>query len=830
MFRRTRVALAAATAVGGLAATVTGAWAQDTQRVEVTGSSIKRIEGESNAPIQVIKRADIEKTGITNVEQLLRTVSAMVSSNTTAAASAAGLTTGGGSTVSLRGLTPERTLVLINGKRVAPYGSPASGVAVDVNSIPLAAIERVEILKDGASAIYGSDAIAGVVNFILRSDYKGFEMEASYGAATQDGKGDITTLSAIGGVGDLATDKYNVMLIGTYQKDGALFGRDRDFANTSIRLDKNQNSSSSRTDPGNIGIPGVGVRNPLVNGATQTANCAPNATYVPAINRNICLFDVAPFVGLLPKTERFGLQGSGRVALDNNVELYGELGWSQNKIETVIQPSPIDAAFGIPFNMTTANPFYPTAFVQGQTGGATPTLAVRYRPFIIGNRDLTDTIDATRAVAGVRGTAAGWDYDGNLLYSGSQTKEVLNGGFFRINDDPATGLPGIVPLLSGAVLGTNGQPLWVNPFGANSAEVSAAAKATNFLGQAFKTNTSLTEIQGKASKEMATLEGGGLSTAFGAELRHETYKLDSAAALGTGNISGYGGNFVPFDTSRNVAGIFGEVVAPVKKGLELGAALRYDNYAATTNPLGPQPAIDSLSTLASAPSLDPMAPADIARIAAQSTGSAPSFGQATGKLGARWQAMPELLLRGTYSTGFRAPSLFDLYSPLQLSVSPVVNDPKKCDNANPDPNFCATQFNTYLGGNSQLKPEKSQSLTLGFVAEPIRGFSVGVDYFKTEVKDMIQTLSLTYILQNEAVYQNRVQRGPSGEIIAIDQRPENVGKVNLAGWDFDLRWNFAAGDYGRVLLGWTATYMSQWDSTNPDGSTTNNIGTTSGAV
>src|SRR4249920_1279164 len=177
MFKRTRVALAAATAVGGLAATVTGAWAQDTQRVEVTGSSIKRIEGESAAPIQVIKREDIEKTGITNVEQLMRTVSAMVSSNTTAAASAAGLTTGGGSTVSLRGLTPERTLVLINGKRVAPYGSPASGVAVDVNSIPVAAIERVEILKDGASAIYGSDAIAGVVNFILRSDYKGFEME-----------------------------------------------------------------------------------------------------------------------------------------------------------------------------------------------------------------------------------------------------------------------------------------------------------------------------------------------------------------------------------------------------------------------------------------------------------------------------------------------------------------------------------------------------------------------------------------------------------------------------------------------------------------------------
>lgn len=179
-------------ALGGLALGAPPlAYAQDQtpqklDRVEITGSSIRRVAGESALPVQVLKREDIQRTGAATVEQLLQTISAVSSSGGLTTSSTSGANTGGISAVSLRGLTSLRTLVLINGRRVAPYGIGFSNdsVSVDVNSIPLAAIERVEVLKDGASSVYGSDAIAGVINFILRKDYKGAELSAEYGDTT----------------------------------------------------------------------------------------------------------------------------------------------------------------------------------------------------------------------------------------------------------------------------------------------------------------------------------------------------------------------------------------------------------------------------------------------------------------------------------------------------------------------------------------------------------------------------------------------------------------------------------------------------------------------
>ncbi len=829
MFQRTKTSAAAAAMLGSLVAIASfPASAQNVQRIEITGSSIKRIDGETSAPVQVIRREDIEKTGVSSVEQLMRNVSAMVSSNSTAAASSSGATTGGISTISLRGLSAERTLILINGKRIAPYGAPNSSVAVDVDSIPIAAIDRVEILKDGASAVYGSDAIAGVVNFILRKDYNGFELSASYGAAAKDGKGDVAKASVLAGFGDLSKDRFNVLLQASIQQDGELFGRDRKFAASAIRLDRDNFGGSSRTEPGNISIPGFGVFNPRVDAATETGDCSPRGSYVPEFNPQICLFDTGPFVGLLPKTKRANIAASGRLVLSDAVELYGDLSWGTKEAQTVIQPSPIDAAFGIPFRLTTANPFYPTAFVQGITGGATPTLNVRYRPFIIGNRDLTDTATTTRLVLGAQGAVAGWDYDASLLRSASQVKEKLNGGYFRANTDSSG--PGIVPLLAGQVNGSNGLPLWVNPFGDNNAEVAAAAKATNFLGEAFKTQTSLTSLQGKVSRELTKLDGGGLAIAVGGESRQEKFKLDSNPALATGNISGYGGNFVPIDVSRNTRGLFGELSAPVTKAFQLDAALRFDRYGGTTNPLNDSVARASLAGFISAPSEDVLPQSVIDRIAAESVGSAPSFSKSTYKFGARFQVAPEFLLRGTYSTGFRAPSLLDLYGPLQAGVSAVQNDPLRCQGVGAgDPNFCATQFNVYSGGNSKLKPEEATSLTLGFVAEPTRDFSIGADYFRTRVKNLIATQSSTFLLANEALYRDRVTRGPNNEIIAIDQRLENTGLVKIAGVDVDVRGKIMS-PLGRVGLGWSATYMRTWDSQNPDGTFTPGIGTTSGAV
>ncbi len=193
---------------------VPGAWAQEaSQRIEITGSSIKRIDAETALPVQVMTREDIQKSGATNVEQLMQSISAAASSGALMSNASSGATTGSISSISLRGLTSIRTLVLLNGRRIAPYGIGFTGdsVSVDVNSIPLSAIDRVEILKDGASAIYGSDAIAGVVNFILRRDYNGGELALDAGK-TQAGGANNGRVSITTGFGDLMVAVVGLLL------------------------------------------------------------------------------------------------------------------------------------------------------------------------------------------------------------------------------------------------------------------------------------------------------------------------------------------------------------------------------------------------------------------------------------------------------------------------------------------------------------------------------------------------------------------------------------------------------------------------------------------
>lgn len=837
MLKKTRVSAAVLAAFGATLMTAPAVHAQSgsqqLERVEITGSSIKRIEGETAAPVQVITRRDIERTGATSVEELLRTVSASASSNSVAAASASGATTGGISTISLRGLDSNRTLVLVNGRRVTSYGAPNDSSSVDVDSIPLAAIERIEVLKDGASAVYGSDAIAGVVNFILRRNFQGAEVSATYGAGRQDSASSAKG-SAIVGFGDPGKDRFNVMFMANWQKDEALVGAEREFARTAIRLDRDSFGGSSRTDPGNILIPGFGVFNPrVVNGV---GNCAPNGSFAAEVSDTICLFDTGPYVTLLPATERAGVATSGRFVFSPAAELYAEFSHSKKEARTVIQPSPIDSAFGIPFPLTTASPFYPTAFVQGITGGATPTLSVRYRPFIIGDRDITNEATNTRATVGVQGVVAGWDYDANVLYNTSEVTEKLNGGYFRINGGAASGGPGIVPLLAGQVLGSNGQPLWLNPFGANSAEVTAAARATNFIGNAYETKTSLTGVQAKASKELFQLAGGGAAIAVGLEGRQDTYELSSNPALGSGDISGYGGNFLPIDTDRNVYAAFAELSAPVTKSIVVDAAVRFDNYGGTNNPISPSVAQIALGSFASVNG-DVLSQAVRDRVAGEAVGNASSFSKFTGKLGSRWKASDQVLVRGTFSTGYRAPSLLELYQPLQSGVSAVVNDPSRCVGANNNnPDDCITQFNIFSGGNSQLEPESSRSFTLGVVLEPARDVSFGLDVYKTQVKNLIDVRDASTLLANEATFSNKIFRGPAdglgfrGPIIAIDQRNENLGRADIEGLDFDLRTRTDATPYGRFGLSLTASYVGKWEIKNPDGSIENRLGRTSGSI
>ncbi|MEO6363181.1 MAG: TonB-dependent receptor, partial [Caldimonas sp.] len=756
--------------------------------------------------VQVITREQIQKTGATNVEQLLQTISSISSSGGLTAASASGATTGGISAVSIHGLTSLRTLVLLNGRRIAPYGIGFTGdsVSVDVNSIPLAAIERIEVLKDGASAIYGSDAIAGVINFILRQDFKGAEITAEYGGTTQGG-GQFKRATGTVGFGNLSSDRYNLMLVASYQKEDFVFGRQRDFAKSGINEFALNDTTSGNTFPANI-IPADGsggTRNPGAPGCP-----GPYSVNDPLFPPTRCRFDPSPLVTLVPETDRASIFAAGKFAITPNIQLYAEGSYNRNTIHTIIQPVPLSDQFTIPsqnplcsqapYNtvspgeclsavvLTPASPFYPTAYATAQYG-ATPDLLVRYRSEGTGNRDITDISEAPRGVLGIKGAGFGWDFDLAGLYSESKVRERTNDGYPLYTQ--------VMPILNSGN---------VNFFGPNTPAVQSALRASNFRGDAFKVKSSLTSIAGRASRELFTLPAGAVGVAVGAERRQEKYSFNAGPEILAGDVSGYGGDFQSVDRKRNVTAFFGEAVIPVVKNLEASLAVRYDDYqgvGSSTNPKG------SL----------------------------------------RWQPVPQLLLRTSYGKGFRAPSLADLYGPNSQSVTPPgLSDPLRCSPplATPPPggnngNDCQTQFTTTFGGNANLKPEKSRNFTLGTVIEPVNNVTVGIDYFRVRLTDtIVNGVDAATILSDPAAYSALIMRGPPnpgqpglpGPITGLLQTNINLGTTKISGIDIDVKWRIPAGDLGRFTLTGSGTYFNRYDTSQLDGSFVGGVDTSNAST
>jgi iron complex outermembrane receptor protein len=753
------------------------------ETIVVTGSRIRRTD-EGALPVQVITQQQIQATGAATAEQFLQTLSIAVQGNTNVvSATGSGATTGGVSSVSLRGLGSQRTLVLVNGRRVSGGGTITDSTSVDINSIPLAAVERVEVLKEGASAVYGSDAIAGVVNFILRQNYDGAQLTA-YGGGTSDGGGGIKKGDGIIGFGDLPSDRYNVLFVASYHKENPLFGAQRNFAQSGINVAANNDVTSGNAFPANVvAADGTfGSRNP------QAGNCAPSVTS-PLFPPTVCRFDPSPFVSLLPDTERYGLYLAGRYQLTDDIQLYADATFNHNRQRFVIQPVPISDQFVLPpshplFNVAPYNgaetillqpssPFYPTALVTAQTGGATPDLLVRYRSTITGNRDLTDTSKQPRANIGVKGDINGWGFDGGVLYSETKLTEHDNGGY------PA--LSQILPLFN------SGQ---VNFFGPNSPAITSQALATNFVGDAYTTKTSMTSVLGSVTKDVWTLPAGPLAGAFGAEWRKEKFSSDPSPIIQSGDISGYGGNFLPVDVSRNVEAVFAELNIPIIKSLEGGVAVRWDHYQNTGSKTVPQ-----------------------ARL--------------------RWRPIEQVLVRGSWGKGFRAPSLTELFSPQVTGVSANgLNDPARCGVTaangvvNTDSRDCATQFPIVSGGNTQLQPESSKNYTLGVVYEPTTYASFGLDAFKINLKNtIIFGVQPDAILANTAQFGNLVTRGPPdpgtpglpGHITNIEQVNLNFGETRVEGVDADFRYRIPTDRFGDFKFNLTGSYFWKYDVENPDG-------------
>jgi len=601
MLKKTKLCTGLMVACGGvLLSAGPSALAQNTQqleRVTVTGTNIKRTDTETASPVQVITRQDIERTAKQSIQEVLRDVTA--NGQGSIPTSFSNGFASGSAAISLRGLGVNSTLVLVNGRRMTTYGLADDGTRnfVDLNSLPLEAVDRIEILKDGASTIYGADAVGGVVNVILRKSYQGATIGGTYG---QSGHSDGQTGRVFGtvGVGNIDTDKYNGFVTLEASQQNNIWSKDRGFIG---QQDLTSKGFFDTTNGANRPWFGLGPSSNSPFGVTRNANgggarvnvipCDPSLKD-PATG--LCRYNRLTEQEVQPDIARFNVFSRGTFQFSPSLLAYLELGWFNTRTSAngttganndggVFNPAD-------PFNPLVVHPFMtlPASHPDNTFG---VNRALFYAPNELGGRDQTTNNQVFRLVQGFQGTTAGgWDYDAGWAWIKSRLENTntgfinynvmqnaLNNGTYRINS-PNTTDP--------AVLAAVSPPLRNTP--------TSEVKLIDF----------------KASREVMNLEGGGLGVAVGAEHRWETANNPPVPGTDTSSIVGLG--YSAFNADRRVFAIFGEVTAPVKKWLELNAAVRYDNYS--------------------------------------------DFGGATTpKFGVKWKPIDTLAIRGTYAEAFRAP-------------------------------------------------------------------------------------------------------------------------------------------------------------------------------
>ncbi len=754
--------------------------AQPIQRVEITGSSIKRVAKEGALPVQTITFDTIQKSGVTDAESLLRLISAngtgadnMTSGNNVFGADA-DRTSGGASFASLRGLGPNATLVLLNGRRMGNNGG--SGKAVDLNSIPLAAIQRVEILKDGASAIYGTDAIGGVINFILKTDYQGLEASTTLNG-TEEGGGMQRRYSLLGGVGDLNKDGWNVMATVTRDVNDKLSSSQRDFAN-GYQPGRGLSPDTTGTPYANIltgagTALGTGFQMPgdsttylqagLLSLQGKCDSVAGQSQYASQLWTNVtpitrtkysCAYDYGGDYVMSFPVERTSAVSRGTFKINDDHKIFVELLGSRTETTAELTPMQISTSLANGGAYPVNGPYYQS--LQQYIGSYDPTKPIIYKwranPW--GNRTQDVTSDNYRALIAAEGTIAGkWDYKVGLSKSGSKAQVDLVDGYGYTNQ--------IYSALGSGV---------INPWSADGSQTQQAQdliESTKYYGAFQHGRTTMTQLDGSISGEVFNLPAGAVSMAAGFDLRKETYGF--AQDVDATQILLAPGNANLDQATRYIRAVYAEALVPVLKDLEVQLAIRRDNYSligATTNP----------------------------------------------KVAFRYQPKDWLLFRGSANKGFLAPSFAQLYAGrLSQELPNGVIDQEGCAAHPGNPDFCAIprlDYNT--GGNPNLKPETSKQGTLGVVIEPFKNFSASFDWWAINIKDRILNRTPQIVLQNYQYLNQYIIRDPAtGAIDHVEAGWINAAGLKTRGVDVGLRYdgNYSGYKYAAVLDG---TYMDSF--------------------
>ncbi len=545
---------AALAATFALPGTALAQQAQAVEKIEVTGSNIKRVDAEGPAPVQIITRQDLDRGGFATLGEAMRNLPA--SSAFAYDETFTGSFSRGSAGVSLRGLGQRATLTLINGRRMAnmPFAQNLQDAFVDLNSIPLSAIDRIEVLKDGASAIYGSDALAGVVNVILRKDFQGVEGTAGYGSTTRS-DGDELRASLAAGIGQPGKDKFNLLGVVDYFKRDTIWARDRDFSHTADqrRFQGGTDLRSTISSPGNYArVPGFAP--PFPTARLPFASCPADRLAVPPGSVLQCVEDTNQFPSLIPETERLGFFSRLTYEFSPTLSGFAEAGYNETKTFTQLLP------FGTPSTQVgpgVARQINARLPVGNPSNPYSVPVDVRYRFDDVGPRQVDNNSETTRVVAGLKGVWRDFDWESAVLYGRSYaTQDDKNG--IRVS--------GLLSVIA------DGSYNFLNP-SANPQSVYDRLK----VAYQRRGETTIKQWDAKLTGELMQMASGPLAMAAGLEVRREDLDDSSDDVLASGDVLGRGSNRA--SGSRTLTSGYVELNIPVTRQLELQAAARADRYS-----------------------------------------------------------------------------------------------------------------------------------------------------------------------------------------------------------------------------------------------------------
>lgn len=802
---------------------------QQLDRFVVTGSYIPSTETAVEAgasPVIRIDRQEIERAGYTQTTELLQKTTVANANSIPISNNATGFTPGA-SAISLRGLGPEATLVLINGRRVAPYPIGAGGTTafVDLNSIPLSAIENIEVLKDGASALYGADAVAGVINIKTRRQLDGTEAYVSYGNTTERDAHEFTASLATG----VTTDKMTALVGVNYYNKGAILNRDRSYSQVPPFL-------STNSSPANLEVSRFAVANAL--GQTLTAPIAgvpnfsafffansgsdlannglkPASRYTYATDR-VSTFNFNETSMSYPEFRRAGAMASfeRKVFGTDNIRAYVDVSHQTVKVENQLAASatgdfdtPGQVQLVIPARTATpiltvvlpsfgiiqqvaagtllpndALPGLGTRIVNNRAQRIAPAGATNpFNPFNqdisdgtrlrlaeFGNRVIQDETNATSFTTGVRGenVAGHWHFDASFSYSTISEdgrRRITSASRFNeiVNANSAIFIPG-----SASYIGTTTP---YNPFGFYQVPIPGNATLVNYANVIAK-NSADSALAGfnfvLSTSELVKWRPGAIGLALGGDFRHEQLKQNPDPLALAGDLIGESPS-VATNAQRKIGGVFAEARVPLFRPLEARVSVRHEKF-----------------------------------FSSHREATVPKFALRYLPFG------NQLTVRTSYSQGFREPSLAELYSP-PISARFPIQDPRD--------GFIESEQPITLRGNRRLEAEKTKYFNAGFVWSPtirrFKGLSLGADYWRVERDGTVESNPQDTVYRAFGVLPGGLLPGESvlfsssGFISVVNSLFFNTGKTKVEGYDLSGGYQLPTDTLGRWELStvWTRT-------------------------